>query len=162
MDDDDLPSKDIEKLIELWLQKECLWNISLERYHKKDLKGNQLTVDNKYACAYMHNFRGKEQQVMWSCIQKFHRLYSRVWVTQKLQTKVSSCVSGFNSDRFSRYVYSNCGNTQALVNKKYDVDERHDVEGLYREPYLSRRNKGGTMKRIARWLAHEPMPKTDG
>ena len=44
MDDNDLPSKDIEKLIELWQQEECLWNISLEGYHKKDLKGNQLTV----------------------------------------------------------------------------------------------------------------------
>ena len=42
MDENDLPSKDIEKLIELW-QQECLWNISLEGYHKKDLKGNQLT-----------------------------------------------------------------------------------------------------------------------
>ena len=31
MDDNDLPSKDIEKLIELWQQEECLWNISLER-----------------------------------------------------------------------------------------------------------------------------------
>ena len=43
MDDNDLQSKDIEKLIELWQQEECLWNISLEGYHKKDLKGNQLT-----------------------------------------------------------------------------------------------------------------------
>ena len=43
MVDNDLPSKDIEKLIELWQQEECLWNISLESYHKKDLKGNQLT-----------------------------------------------------------------------------------------------------------------------
>ena len=32
--------------------------------------------DHKYTGAYMHNFGGKEQQVMWSCIQKFHRLYS--------------------------------------------------------------------------------------
>ena len=29
MDDNDLPSKDIEKLIKLWQQEECLWNISL-------------------------------------------------------------------------------------------------------------------------------------
>ena len=43
MDDNDLPSKDIEKLIELRQQEECLSNISLEGYHKKDLKGNQLT-----------------------------------------------------------------------------------------------------------------------
>ena len=43
MDVNDLPSKDIEKLIELWQQEECLWNMSLEGYHKKDLKGNQLT-----------------------------------------------------------------------------------------------------------------------
>ena len=32
MDDNDFPSKDIEKLIELWQQEECLWNISLEGY----------------------------------------------------------------------------------------------------------------------------------
>ena len=31
-----------EKLIELWHQEECLCNISLEGYHKKDLKGKQL------------------------------------------------------------------------------------------------------------------------
>ena len=43
MDDNNLPSKDIEKLIELWQQEECLWNISLEGYHKNNLKGNQLT-----------------------------------------------------------------------------------------------------------------------
>ena len=43
MADNDFPSIDIEKLIELWQQEECLWNISLEGYHKKDLKGNQLT-----------------------------------------------------------------------------------------------------------------------
>ena len=42
MDDNDFPSIDIEKLIELWQQEECLWNISLEGYHKKDLKGNQI------------------------------------------------------------------------------------------------------------------------
>ena len=38
---------------------------------------------------YMHNSSGKGQQVIWSCIQKFHCLYSSVWYTQKLQTKVS-------------------------------------------------------------------------
>ena len=27
----------------MWQQEEFLWNISLESYHKKDLKGNQLT-----------------------------------------------------------------------------------------------------------------------
>ena len=43
MGDNDLPSKDIEKLIELWQQEKCLWNISLGGYHKKNLKGNQLT-----------------------------------------------------------------------------------------------------------------------
>ena len=43
MADNDFPSIDIEKLIELWQQEECLWNISLEGYHKKDLNGNQLT-----------------------------------------------------------------------------------------------------------------------
>ena len=43
MDDNDLPSKDIEKLIELWQKEGCLWNIPLEGYHKKNLKGNQLT-----------------------------------------------------------------------------------------------------------------------
>ena len=83
MVDNDLPSKDIEKLIELWQQEECLWNISLESYHKKDLKGNQLTgserlFNNKYTVAYKHNFCGKEQQVMRSCIPKFYRLYSSV------------------------------------------------------------------------------------
>ena len=47
MDDNGLPSKDIEKLIELWQQEECLWNISLEGYHKKYLNGNQglLTIN---------------------------------------------------------------------------------------------------------------------
>ena len=40
--DNDFPSIDIEKLIELWQQEECLWNISLEGYNKKDLKGNAL------------------------------------------------------------------------------------------------------------------------
>ena len=71
MNENDLPSKDIEKLIELWQQEEYLWNISLEGYHKKDLKGNTLdrtreAFDNKYTLAYMymHNFCGKEQQVM--------------------------------------------------------------------------------------------------
>ena len=33
MDDNDFPSIDIEKLIQLWQQEECLWNISLEGYH---------------------------------------------------------------------------------------------------------------------------------
>ena len=28
MADDDFPSIDIEKLIELWQQEECMWNIS--------------------------------------------------------------------------------------------------------------------------------------
>ena len=42
MVDNDFASIDIEKLIELWQQEECLWNISLEGYHKKDLKGNAL------------------------------------------------------------------------------------------------------------------------
>ena len=41
--DNDLPSKDIEKLTELWQQVECLWNISLEGLHKNYLTGNQLT-----------------------------------------------------------------------------------------------------------------------
>ena len=50
--------------------------------------------ENKYTGAYKHNFCGKEQQVMWNCIQQFHRLYSSVWYRQKLQTKVSSYVSG--------------------------------------------------------------------
>ena len=36
MADNDFPS--IDKLIELWQQEECLWNISLEGYHKKDLQ----------------------------------------------------------------------------------------------------------------------------
>ena len=40
MDDNDFPSKDIEKLIYLWHQEECLWSISSEGYHKKDLKAN--------------------------------------------------------------------------------------------------------------------------
>ena len=70
MDDNDLPSKDIEKLIELWQQEERLWNISLEGYHKKDLKENQLTGSERLLTidtqvhTYMHNFCGKEQQVM--------------------------------------------------------------------------------------------------
>ena len=34
--------------------------------------------DNKYTDSYMHYFCAKEQQVMCSCIQKFHRLYSSV------------------------------------------------------------------------------------
>ena len=38
MADNDFRSIDIEKLIELWQQEECLWNIFLEGYHKKDLK----------------------------------------------------------------------------------------------------------------------------
>ena len=42
MADNDFPSIDLEKLMELWQQEECLWNISLEGYHKKDLKGNAL------------------------------------------------------------------------------------------------------------------------
>ena len=42
MADNDFPSIDIEKLIELWQQEECLWNISLEGYRKKDLKENAL------------------------------------------------------------------------------------------------------------------------
>ena len=69
MDDSDLPSKDIEKLIELWQQEECLWNISLESYPKKDLKGDQLTGSerlltiNTQVCICII-FAGKEQQVM--------------------------------------------------------------------------------------------------
>ena len=42
MADNDFPSIDIEKLIELWQQEECLWNISLKGYHKEDLKVNAL------------------------------------------------------------------------------------------------------------------------
>ena len=42
MADIDFPSIDIEKLIELCQQEECLCNISLEEYHKKDLKWNTL------------------------------------------------------------------------------------------------------------------------
>ena len=42
MADNDFSSIDIEKLIELWQEKECLWNISLEGYHKKSIKGNAL------------------------------------------------------------------------------------------------------------------------
>ena len=42
MADNDFPSIDIEKLIELWQQEACLWNISLEGYHAKDLKGSTL------------------------------------------------------------------------------------------------------------------------
>ena len=44
MTDNDFQSIDIEKLIELWQQEECLWNISLEgyMYNRKDLKGNAL------------------------------------------------------------------------------------------------------------------------
>ena len=68
MDDNYLPSKDIEKLIELWQQEECFWNISLERYHK-DLKGNQLTGSERlltinkqvHICII---FVGKVEQVM--------------------------------------------------------------------------------------------------
>ena len=30
MDDNDFPSKDMKKLIEVWQQEECLWNISLD------------------------------------------------------------------------------------------------------------------------------------
>ena len=80
MDDNDLPSKGIEKLIELWQQEECLWIISLEGYYKKDLKGNQLTGSERLLTIntqvpYMHNFCRKEQQVM-----------------VKLHTKVSSSV----------------------------------------------------------------------
>ena len=37
MADNDFPFIDTEKLMELWQQEECLWNISLEGYHKKDL-----------------------------------------------------------------------------------------------------------------------------
>ena len=44
MADNDFPSTDIQKLIELWQQEECLWNISLEGYHKKGLKGNVLDM----------------------------------------------------------------------------------------------------------------------
>ena len=77
MDDNDLPSKDIEKLIELWLwqQEDCLWNISLESYHKKDLKGNQEAFDNKYTGVYMHKF-----------------CWERATGNLKLHTKVSSSV----------------------------------------------------------------------
>ena len=68
---------------------------------------NQTQWDNNFVLlskqhvdkGFMHIciiLEGKKQQAMWSCIQKFHRLYSRVWTTQKLQTKVSSCVSGFS------------------------------------------------------------------
>ena len=70
MDDNDLPSKDIEKLRAIWQQEECLWNkISLEGYHKKDLKGNQLTglerlltINTQVHICII--FAGKEQQVM--------------------------------------------------------------------------------------------------
>ena len=48
MADNDFPSIDIEKLIELWQQEECLWNISLEGYYKKDLKGNALDRIRQY------------------------------------------------------------------------------------------------------------------
>ena len=69
MADNDFPSIDIEKLIELWQQEECLWNISLEGYQQEGLEGEAVdrireAFDNKYTCAYMHNFCGKEQQVM--------------------------------------------------------------------------------------------------
>ena len=40
MDDNDFPYKDIEKLIDPWHQEECLWNISSEGYHIRDLKAN--------------------------------------------------------------------------------------------------------------------------
>ena len=69
MDDNDLPSKDIEKLTELFGNKKCLWNISLEGYNKKDLKGNQLTGSERlltintqvHICIVS---AGKEQQAM--------------------------------------------------------------------------------------------------
>ena len=57
MANDYFPSLDMEKLIELWQQK-------LEGYHKKDLKGNQLTGSERLFTINMHNFCGKEQQVM--------------------------------------------------------------------------------------------------
>ena len=42
MADNDYPSIDIEDLIELWQQEECLWNNSLEWQQRKGLKGNPL------------------------------------------------------------------------------------------------------------------------
>ena len=43
MANNDFPSKDIKKLIELWQQEECLCNISLEGYHKKVLGAQWLS-----------------------------------------------------------------------------------------------------------------------
>ena len=60
MVDNDLPSKDIE----LWQQEECLWNISLESYHKKDSKGNQLTGSERLLTINTQLHICKEQQVM--------------------------------------------------------------------------------------------------
>ena len=42
MADNDFPTTDIEKLIELLQQEECLWNIFFKGFHKKVLKGNAL------------------------------------------------------------------------------------------------------------------------
>ena len=102
MDDNDLPSKDKEKLIELWQQECGLWNISLEGYHKKDLKGNKLTgserlltIDTQlHICIIFARKSNRKCEVAIakfsssvlecmihtkdagkSCRQKFHRVY---------------------------------------------------------------------------------------
>ena len=48
MADNDFPSIDIEKLIKLWQQEECLWNKSQEGYHKKDVKEKALDRIRKF------------------------------------------------------------------------------------------------------------------
>ena len=65
MDDNDLPSKDIEKLIELWQQEECLWIISLEGHHKNDSKGNQLTGSERNRQKF-HSVSGFTCNITWA------------------------------------------------------------------------------------------------
>ena len=45
--------------IDLWHQEECLWNISSEGYHKKDLKANT-SVSTLLTKGFMHNFNGEK------------------------------------------------------------------------------------------------------
>ena len=88
MEDKDLPSKDIEKL----QQKEYLpVEYMLRRVPQEGLEEEPVdriseAFENKYTGAYMHIFCRKEQQVMWSCIQKFI-VCTVVYDTQKVADK---------------------------------------------------------------------------
>ena len=65
----------------------CKCNDNQTQWDNNSVLLSKHHVDKGYM--HMHNFSEKEQQVMCNCIQKFHHLYSSVWYTQKLHTKVA-------------------------------------------------------------------------